>query len=148
MSKPHAEEKKSTGEVVAAVTEKHETKRQDDNFMDDLSRNFRSFSSALSTAIRAAEKLGSESKTDQEEKKAQQELIGGIKVAMKYRQVVREKTSILEGKLRGNAKESQALHCMLRSQPCVGGRKRKFSIGVNDVAERDEKKLHQSKSVH
>jgi hypothetical protein len=41
---------------------------------------------------------------------------------------IREETALLEGKLRGNAKESQALHCVLRSQPCVGGKKRKISL--------------------
>lgn len=45
---------------------------------------------------------------------------------------MRERATLLEGRLCGNAKESEALHCMLRSTPCVGGRKRKFSL-ENDV---------------
>ena len=60
---------------------------------------------------------------------AKSQLDESIQLMIKHKQSVRRTATILEGKLRGNVKESEALHCTLRSQPCVvGGRKRKFSI--------------------
>ena len=46
---------------------------------------------------------------------------------VKRKQSLRSNATLLEGKLRGNVKESEALQCSLRSQPCVGGRKGLFS---------------------
>ena len=148
MSKPLADEKKSpSSKVVAAFTENDKRDGKNLNFMENMRRSFRSFPSSLLIAAKGAEKLASKPKTVEEEKRAQEELIHGVTSALKYRQNVREQTASLEGKLRGNnAKELQALHCMLRSQPCVGGRKRKFSI-ANDEIE-NNKKIQQSKSEH
>lgn len=52
-------------------------------------------------------------------------------VIVKRKQSLRSNAAILEAVLRGNVKESEALQCCLRSQPCVGGRKRFFHL-MND----------------
>ena len=117
--------------------------------MVNMRRSFRSFTHSLIIAARGAEKLELKPKTVEEGKRAQaqDELIHGVKSALKHRQNLREQTASLEGKLTGNnAKELQALHCMLRSQPCVGGRKRKFSIANYEIE--NNKKIQQSKSEH
>ena len=112
---------------------------RDINAVKNLRRDFRQFASSLSVVARSVEKQelmkeqpSSENKERaKEEAKLKHDLENGLKTTLTYRQSIREKTALLEGKLRGNAKESEALHCMLRSTPCVGGRKRKFSL-VND----------------
>ena len=57
-----------------------------------------------------------------------------VEFMLQQRQLVRQSATMLEGKLRGNVKESEALLCCLKSQPCVGvgGRKRKFTA-LNNV---------------
>jgi len=100
----------------------------------NVRRSFRSFASALIVAARQAEKVAATSGSDKPAPdKTTKE---AIEMILKQRQAVRRMATILEGKLRGNVKESEALHCCLRSQPCVGGRKRKFTlINANAVGE-------------
>lgn len=54
-------------------------------------------------------------------------LEGEAAVIVQCKQSLRSNATLLEGKLRGRVKESEALQCGLRSQPCVNGRKRFFS---------------------
>mmetsp|Transcript_30894 Transcript_30894/g.55984 ORF Transcript_30894/g.55984 Transcript_30894/m.55984 type:complete len:132 (-) Transcript_30894:1487-1882(-) len=97
----------------------------------NVRRSFRSFASSLIVAARQAEKVAAMSGPDTPLDKTAKE---AVEMILKQRQSVRRTATILEGKLRGNVKESEALHCCLRSQPCVGGRKRKFTvINTDDV---------------
>ena len=117
-----------------------------------LRKAFRSFASSLIVAARQAEKVAAASeKTNNKSSpdnnnnnKGKETTTGDVKEAktesdintplqtsvetiLKQRQTVRSTATLLEGRLRGNVKESEALHCCLKSQPCVvGGRKRKF----------------------
>ena len=108
---------------------------------DGVRRAFRSFASALIVAARHAEKVAiaggsvtpqiSNTTSDKSKagnnKNGKDPLDESVGMVIKQRHGFRRAVVILEGKLRGNAKESEALHCCLRSQPCVGGRKRKFN---------------------
>ena len=116
-----------------------------------LRKAFRSFASSLIVAARQAEKVAAasektnnKSSPDNNNNKGKETTTGDVKEAktesdintplqtsvetiLKQRQTVRSTATLLEGRLRGNVKESEALHCCLKSQPCVvGGRKRKF----------------------
>ena len=116
-----------------------------------LRKAFRSFASSLIVAARQAEKVAAasektnnKSSPDNNNNKGKEITTGDVKEAktesdintplqtsvetiLKQRQTVRSTATLLEGRLRGNVKESEALHCCLKSQPCVvGGRKRKF----------------------
>ena len=114
-----------------------------------LRKAFRSFASSLIVAARQAEKVAaasektnnksspdnnnSKGKETDNVKEAKTEsdintpLQTSVETILKQRQTVRSTATLLEGRLRGNVKESEALHCCLKSQPCVvGGRKRKF----------------------
>jgi hypothetical protein len=113
----------------------------------DAKRSFRAFASSLIVAVRQAElvatasgvvdassssssgKIVTREQSDAASKPAKDRLIEALVVVQRQRQSLRRHATFLEGKLRGNVKESEALHCCLRSTPCVvGGRKRKFSI--------------------
>ena len=115
-----------------------------------LRKAFRSFASSLIVAARQAEKVAAasektnnKSSPDNTYNKGKETTTGDVKAKtesdintplqtsvetiLKQRQTVRSTATLLEGRLRGNVKESEALHCCLKSQPCVvGGRKRKF----------------------
>ena len=120
-----------------------------------LRKAFRSFASSLIVAARQAEKVAAASEktnnksspdnnNNNNNNKGKETTTGDVKEAktesdintplqtsvetiLKQRQTVRSTATLLEGRLRGNVKESEALHCCLKSQPCVvGGRKRKF----------------------
>lgn len=113
------------------------TKSNDDSAAS-LRKSFRSFASALIVTARSAEKVVAAdiTATDPAKRKAakdaQTQLDSAVQMILKQRQSVRRTATLLESKLRGNVKESEALHCCLRSQPCVGGgRKRKFSLTID-----------------
>ncbi|KAL3802348.1 hypothetical protein HJC23_007173 [Cyclotella cryptica] len=110
---------------------KHSTHtHQDVNSVTGLRRSFRAFASTLTIAAKAADKISLASESNSgagANKEPHVQLKDGVKMTLNARQAMRERASLLEGKLRGNLKESEALHCMLRSQPCVGGKKRTFS---------------------
>ena len=120
-------------------------KAKPDNFVTSLRRTFRSYALTLSSAARNADKLALyEDSPDKyaanvKEPKdvTQQKMNDDVKRTLQFKQSLREKSALLEGKLRGNAKESQALHCMLRSQPSVSGVKRKFSIADDEEKNKD-----------
>ena len=109
-----------------------------------LRKAFRSYASSLIVAARQAEKMvvataatvqkgkddtkAKGSATVKEEKKDTDPLHASVQQILKHKQLVRRTATLLEDQLRGNVKESEALQCTLKSQPCiVGGRKRKFS---------------------
>lgn len=98
----------------------------------NVRKAFRSYESALIVCIRQAEKAPPAASSP--DKAGGNDPVGGsLDIMLKHRQTLRRTSALLEGKLRGNAKESEALHCSLRSRPCVvGGRKRKFSLLAND----------------
>ncbi len=122
---------KTTGQNNEGPTgTKNSHTNQDVNSVNGLRRSFRAFASTLSIAANAADKISLASELNSgsvEDQGAQTQLKNGVKMTLNARQAMRERASLLEGKLRGNSKESEALHCMLRSQPCVGGEKRKSS---------------------
>ena len=107
----------------------------------NLRRAFRSFASALIVAARQAEKVGNannndeskpSSKDDKSSDKTKVEekdpLQSSVETVLKLRQTLRTTATKLEALMKGNVKESEALQCCLKSQPCVvGGRKRKFA---------------------
>jgi len=108
----------------------------------NLRRAFRSFASALIVAARQAEKKVDANNNDEskpsskddnkssEKTKAEEKdpLQSSVETILKLRQTLRTTATKLENTLRGNLKESVALQCCLKSQPCVvGGRKRKFA---------------------
>jgi len=95
-----------------------------------VKRSFRSFTSSLIVAVRQAEKLvlGDNADGKSSDKQTRQ-IKEALIMVLKQRQQLRATATLFEDKLRGNLKETQALHCSLKSTPCVvGGRKRKFSL--------------------
>jgi hypothetical protein len=118
-------------------SEKQEA-QQESNPVTSLRKTFRSYASTLTLAARSAEKLlakkanPSDVATTELDPKIREDLKNSVKMTLKMKQALREQTALIEGNLRGNAKESEALHCMLRSQPCAGGKKRKFSIVTDE----------------
>ena len=98
---------------------------QDENCAASLRRSFRSFVSSLIVAARSAEKLShvgtaANNGTGKSTQESQSQFDSAVKIILQQRQSVRQTASLLEGKLRGNAKESEALLCSLQSLPCVG----------------------------
>ena len=104
---------------------------------NNFHKSFRSFVSSLIVASKQAEKVAAAtSSTDAKEKKTAKDvpLDDAVELLLKQRQSVRQSATLLEGKIRGNVKGSEALQCCLKSQPCVaGGRKRKFSLMNSDA---------------
>ena len=99
----------------------------------NVKRSFRSFTSSLIVAVRQAEKVvlgdNADGKSSDEQTRQLKE---AVIMVLKQRQQLRATATLFEDKLRGNLKETQALHCSLKSTPCVvGGRKRKFSTLLN-----------------
>ena len=103
---------------------------------NNFHKSFRSFVSSLIVASKQAEKVAAATSSDAKEKKTAKDvpLDDAIELLLKQRQSVRQSATLLEGKIRGNVKGSEALQCCLKSQPCVaGGRKRKFSLMNSDA---------------
>jgi hypothetical protein len=104
----------------------------------NLRRAFRSFASALIVAVRQAEICAasidaSSCKSTHEQlatgnEPSKDRLGEALRLVLAQKQSLRRKATLLEERLRGNVKESEALYCCLRSTPCVNGRKRKFSL--------------------
>ena len=102
----------------------------------NVRRSFRNYVSALIMATRTAEKAATASNSEPSFKEntiiLDKSIKDSVDTMVRQRQVLRQATTMLEGKLRGNMKESEALLCCLKSQPCVGGeRKRKFTMTKN-----------------
>ena len=60
--------------------------------------------------------------------KSKTALDSSVHMLLKLKNTLQTNATHLESKLRGDGKESEALVCLLKSAPCVGGRgrKRKF----------------------
>ena len=98
----------------------------------NVRKSFRSFASSLIVAARQAEKVAAAGGIGASKAKTTKDpLEESVVMMLDKKKAVRRAATFLEGKLRGNVKESEALHCCLRSQPCVGGRKRKFTLIKN-----------------
>jgi hypothetical protein len=127
-------------------------------------RAFRTFASSLIVAVRQAELVASASssvgvvdtssssgeitttreKSDVANNPAEDRLNEALGVVGRQRLSLRKHVTFLEGKLRGNVKESEALNCCLRSTPCVvSGRKRKFLL-LNTAHDEGGKNLKSS----
>ena len=123
-------------------------------------RAVRAFASSLIVAVRQAELVASASsvgvdtssssgkitttreQSDAANKPAEDRLNEALGVVGRQRLSLRRHVTFLEGKLRGNVKESEALHCCLRSTPCVvSGRKRKFLLLNTAHDERKESEV-------
>ncbi|KAL9188646.1 hypothetical protein ACHAXT_007024 [Thalassiosira profunda] len=113
-----------------------------DDAVTRLNKSFRTYSSSMVMATKQAKKMADlqgEGKAKSKDKKGaadRKQAEGQLKLAaealIKYRQQVRQTVTALEGKIRGNAKESEALECSLRSQPCIGGRARKRKFACDE----------------
>ena len=107
----------------------------------NLRRAFRSFASALIVAARQADKSVGDANNDESKPSSKDDkssdkikveekdpLQSSVETVLKLRQTLRTTATKLEALMKGNVKETEALQCCLKSQPCVvGGRKRKFA---------------------
>ncbi|KAL7443107.1 hypothetical protein ACHAXH_008631 [Discostella pseudostelligera] len=109
----------------------------DNDAVSNMRRAFTDYTTALIYASRHAGSVSSESTkvkpADENDiagaaEKIKDPLEEAAALIVKRKQALRSNATLLEGKLRGNVKESEALQCCLRSQPCVSGRKRTFSL--------------------
>ena len=106
--------------AASSSSAQHQRSGQDSGVIQ-LRRAFRLFASALVVSSRHAEKTASS-------KRAEEARAGSVDELVKKKQAIRMAAAAVEGRLRGNAREDEALRSRLRSQPCVGGRrKRKFA---------------------
>ena len=85
--------------------------------IDKLRRSWRSLASSIVVTVQAAEKAATRPSGNKELDDA---IVTNVRARMEFRRYC----SLMEGALRGQAKESEALEGMLRSQPNMG-RKRK-----------------------
>jgi len=142
-NKPNSKE---DGPVLTG-TETTKTVCRENNSIVPLRRNLRAYASTLIVLANDAKKLDPDAVNDDKkkrdesteslipeeaEKKMLKALKDSVRTTLKQKQTLREKSAVLEGKLRGNAKESHAFHCLLRSQSCVGTKRRKFSITTDE----------------
>lgn len=95
-----------------------------------VKRSFLSFTSSLINVVQQAESVAIGDNADgRSSDERTRHLKEAVVMVIKQRQQLRATATLFEDKLRGNLKETEALHCSLKSTPCVvGGRKRKFSI--------------------
>lgn len=95
-----------------------------------VKRSFLSFTSSLINVVQQAERVAIGDNADgKSSDERTRHLKEAVVMVIKQRQQLRSTATLFEDKLRGNLKETEALHCSLKSTPCVvGGRKRKFSI--------------------
>lgn len=128
----------SSGAVSVSRSEDSNTCKTDIGGVTNVRRAFRQFASALIVAVRQADVVASNIDTNSGKSTHEQSATGNsqskdrldesLRAVGLQRQTLRRKTTLLEEQLRGNVKESEALHCCLKSTPCVNGRKRKFSL--------------------
>ena len=105
---------------------KHTSESRDEHTEKSLRTLYRSYLSTVIVSSRTVDKIaqipaGEKDKKDAELKKA----VGAV---VSTASKIKRKATILEERLCGNAKESEALHFLQRSQPTWNtGRKRKFT---------------------
>jgi hypothetical protein len=97
--------------------------KHENDTVSNVRRAFRDYTAALFYASRQAGNNVGEYKSADERITITDPLQEAAAVIVKRKQSLRNNATLLEGTLRGNVKESEALHCCLKSQPCVGGRK-------------------------
>ncbi len=99
--------------------------------VSNMRRAFRDYTVALVNLSRQAGNVSGEDKSVDERITSNDPLLEAAAVTVKRKQSLRDEATLLEGALRGNVKESEALHCCVSSQPCVGGRKGLFSLIIS-----------------
>lgn len=107
-------------------------KSRENDAVSNVRRAFQDYMTALARASRQAGDVSgvdtsSDKDTTDENFAKKGPLEGEAVVIVQCKQSLRSNATLLEGKLRGRVKESEALQCCLRSQPCVNGRKRFFN---------------------
>ncbi len=87
---------------------------------------YRSYLSTVIVTSRTVDKIAQISSEEKDKKDA--ELKKAVGAVVSTADKIKRKATILEERLCGNAKESEAMHFLQRSQPTWGaGRKRKFT---------------------
>ena len=98
----------------------------DDHNATRLRRSWRALASSLVVAARAAEKVAQNGGLDDpkaaKEKKAMDE---ALEQTLRARADLTRQAALCEAKLRGNAKETEALECSMRSGPSVGVKRKR-----------------------
>ena len=98
----------------------------DDHTAARLRRSWRALASSLVVAARAAEKVAKNGGLDgskaSKEKKAMDE---ALEQTLRARADLTRQAALCEAKLRGNAKETEALECSMRSGPSVGVKRKR-----------------------
>ena len=98
----------------------------DDHNATRLRRSWRALASSLVVAARAAEKVAQSGGLDDpkaaKEKKAMDE---ALEQTLRARADLTRQAALCEAKLRGNAKETEALECSMRSGPSVGVKRKR-----------------------
>jgi len=111
----------------------------DNDALSNVRRAFTDYTTALVYASRNVGNVSFESTTVKSANENENSIAGAAEkmkdpleeaaaLIVKRKQALHSNATLLEGKLRGNVKESEALQCCLRSQPCVSGRKRTLSL--------------------
>mmetsp|Transcript_28242 Transcript_28242/g.83208 ORF Transcript_28242/g.83208 Transcript_28242/m.83208 type:complete len:133 (-) Transcript_28242:93-491(-) len=120
---------------VPGDTENHSAgSKKEDPTSTRLRRAWRSFASSLVVAARAAEKSAKTASAKGSATEAEKKAVDDALVTMlRARSELRRVGSLVEARLRGNAKETEALELCLRSQPCIG-RKRKRIPKADETA--------------
>lgn len=103
----------------------------DDHTANRLRRSWRALASSLVVAARAAEKVAKNGGLDDpkasKEKKAMDE---ALEQTLRARADLTRQATLCEAKLRGNAKETEALECSMRSGPSVGVKRKRAAATV------------------
>lgn len=98
----------------------------DDHTATRLRRSWRALASSFVVAARAAEKVAKNGGMDDpkasKEKKAMDE---ALEQTLRARADLTRQAALCEAKLRGNAKETEALECSMRSGPSVGVKRKR-----------------------
>jgi hypothetical protein len=94
--------------------------------IDKIRRSWRSFASSIVVTARAAEKAAARPSSSKELDDA---VVTNVRARIEFRRYC----SLMEGALRGQAKESEALEGMLRSQPNMGRKRKASSNGANEL---------------
>ena len=124
--------KSQTSAASTAVTDGTDAVRKssiptgDDHNATRLRRSWRALASSLVVAARAAEKVTQNGGLDDpkaaKEKKAMDE---ALEQTLRARADLTRQAALCEAKLRGNAKETEALECSMRSGPSVGVKRKR-----------------------
>ena len=116
----------SSAASTTATDAVRESSMGDDHTAARLRRSWRALASSLVVAARAAEKVAKNGGLDDpkasKEKKAMDE---ALEQTLRARADLTRQAALCEAKLRGNAKETEALECSMRSGPSVGVKRKR-----------------------